>query len=639
MCGICGLVKRRRVADGDAESLRAMNRAMVHRGPDGEGEYAGDHVLLAMRRLSIIDLQGGWQPLYNEDRSIALVANGEIYNFIELRAMLMERGHRFRSGSDCETIVHLYEEYGLEFVQHLRGMFAIALWDVRKGRLILVRDRMGEKPLYLFEQDGKLLFASEMKALLQSGCIDFALDHGAIFDYFHYDYVPEPRTAIRAVRKLPAGHMLLVDVGPWTMEERCYWRMEEAPALSGDPVVLIREQLEQISEILLRSEVPVGVALSSGLDSSMVAALAARKSPGQIHALTIGFEGAGWRDERNGARDLARYLDMPFHELEISLDDVVTMFPQNCVDKDDPIADVAAHGYDAVSRLAREQGIPVLLQGQGVDELCWGYGWLRSAMAASTRKFETPHRVFDWASLRTLLPRNLHFTGLRDYALMLSGKVMGWGRTPPGAKDQLCFYDQSRTYRLGAYAAPKLFSPAWRESLRDHNPAALFTVPAPHPDLGVLLTTLACQTYLVENGIAQGDRLAMKSSIELRLPLVDYRLVETVIGLRKTQPDHQLAPKAWFKDVARTILPEWVLQRPKIGFSPPASLWMNVLREKYGPDVMSGYLVESGILNPDCVRMLLKPYSPLTPWPLILYKVLVLEYWARGMRGCRGGSS
>jgi len=379
--------------------------------------------------------------------------------------------------------------------------------------------------------------------------------------------------------------------------------------------------------------------LSSGLDSSMIAALAAKKSPGQIHALTIGFEGAGWRDERSGARDLARYLDMPFHDLELSLADVVTMFPQCCVDKDDPIADLAANGYDAVSRLAREQDIPVLLQGQGADELSWGYDWLRRAMEASTRKFKTRHRPDDSAPLRALLPRNLHFTGLRDYALMLSGNIMGWGRIRPGAEDQLCFYDQSRTYQLGAYAIPKMISKAYLGKLRDYNPAALFTVPEPRPDLGVLLTKLACQTYLVENGMAQGDRLAMKSSVELRLPLVDYRLVETVIGLRKTQPDHQLPPKTWFKEAAKAYLPDWMLQRPKIGFSPPASLWMNVLREKYGPGMMSGYLVESGVLDPDCVRMMLKPHSPLTPWPVMLYKTLVLEYWARGMSGYRGGSS
>lgn len=637
MCGICGLIRRQRLADSDIESLRAVNRALVHRGPDGEGEYAGDHVMLAMRRLSIIDLQGGWQPLYNEDKSIALVANGEIYNFVELRGMLTARGHRFRSGSDCETIVHLYEEYGLEFVQHLRGMFAIALWDAKKSRLILARDRMGEKPLYLFEQDGRLLFASEMKALLQSGCIDFELDPGAICDYFHYDYVPEPRTAIRAVRKLPAGHMLLVDVEPWKTEERCYWRMEDAPALSGDPVTLIREQLENISDIILRSEVPVGIALSAGLDSSMIAALAAKKNPGQIHALTIGFTGAGWRDERKGASDFARHLNMPFHEMEIGLDDVVTEFPQCCEDKDDPIADVAAHGYHAVSMLARELNIPVLLQGQGGDELCWGYSWLRQAMAASIRKFDTRHRPDRHAPLRALLPRNLHFTGLRDYALALSGNVMGWGRLPKGGHDQLCFYDQCRTYQYGAYATQKMFSRGYLDKLQDHNAAALFTVPEPRPDLGVLLTTLACQTYLIENGMAQGDRLAMKSSVELRLPLVDYRLVETVIGLRKTHPDHQLAPKAWFKDVAKSYLPEWILQRPKTGFSPPASLWMNVLREKYGPELMSGYLVETRVLDADCVRMMLKPHSPLTPWPVMMYKALVLEYWARGMSGYRGG--
>lgn len=633
MCGICGTIKRDRISDRDVSSIHAVNNAMIHRGPDGDGEYRGECVLLAMRRLSIIDLEGGWQPLYNEDKSLALVANGEVYNFVELREMLKGKGHVFSTGSDCETIIHLYEEFGLDFVHHLRGMYAIALWDSKKDRLVLVRDRMGEKPLYLFEKAGQLIFASEMKALLKSEMVPFDLEPGAICDYFHYDYVPEPRTAVRGVKKLPAGHMLLIDIDPWKIEERCYWRMEDAPPLEGDPVELIREQLESISDIILRSDVPVGVALSSGLDSSTVAVLAAKKSPGKIHALTIGFEGAGWRDERKGARELADHLGMPFHDMEISLGDVVNMFPQSSVDKDDPIADVASHGYYAVSKLARDMNIPVLLQGQGSDELYWGYVWLRRAMGASMRKFSVPGQVpRDYDPFRSILPRNLHFTGLRDYAFLLSGKMLGWGRVKSGPRDQLCFYDQSRTYQMGAYSKKKMFTREYLDMLADHNPAELFTIPEPRPDLGVLISKLACQTYLLENGIAQGDRLAMVSGVELRLPLVDYRLVETVLGLRKTQPDQHLLPKAWFKEVIKEYLPEWMLNRPKIGFSPPSSLWMNILREKYGPTLMSGYLVENGILDADYVRTMLKPHSQLTPWPVMMYKTLVLEYWARGMR-------
>jgi asparagine synthase (glutamine-hydrolysing) len=219
---------------------RRKNAAQRHRGPDGEGELRGSHAFLAMRRLSIIDPDGGGQPLFNEDRSIAVIANGEIYNAPELRRGLEQSGHTFRSGSDCETIVHLYEEPGLDCVQHLRGMFAFALWDAPRRRLVLARDRMGEKPLYLFEQDGLLLFASELKGLLRSQLVPFELDPQAIDHFFHYQFVPEPRTPIRHVRKLEAAHILTVDVDPWTVRDRCYWRMEDAPPLDGEPAPLLR---------------------------------------------------------------------------------------------------------------------------------------------------------------------------------------------------------------------------------------------------------------------------------------------------------------------------------------------------------------------------------------------------------------
>lgn len=633
MCGICGIVSRRSVSDRETNSVREMNKALVHRGPDGHGEYSAENLFMAMRRLSIIDLEGGWQPLFNEERTIALIANGEIYNFVELRESLKIKGHVFATGSDCEVIAHLYEEYGLGFVRHLRGMYAVALWDANKRRLIIARDRIGEKPLYLYEDEGKILFASEMKALLRSGIVPFELEPAAVCDYFHYNYVPEPSTAVAGVRKLPAGHMIIVDVDTWKVEQQCYWRMEDAEPLDGDPGQLIREQLEDISDMILRSDVPVGVALSAGLDSSTVAVLAARKSPGKIHALTIGFEGAGWRDERKGARELAEHLDMPFHEMEISLGDVVSMFSQCCVDKDDPVADIASHGYYAVAKLARDNNIPVLLQGQGSDELYWGYVWLRRAMGASMRKFGMPGKMpRDYDPFRSMLPRNLHFTGLRDYAFLLSGKVLGWGRTPHGPGDQLVFYDESKTYQMGAYAVERIFTPQYIDRLKGHNPAALFTVPEPRPDLGVLISKLACETYLLENGIAQGDRLSSVSSIEMRLPLVDYRIVETVLGLRKNNPDQHLEPKAWFRDVIREYLPEWVLARPKTGFSPPSSLWMNVLRQKYGESLKDGYLVEKGVLRPEMIDIMVKQHSQLTAWPVTLYKALVLEYWARGLR-------
>ncbi|MDX6711939.1 MAG: hypothetical protein QOH96_2955, partial [Blastocatellia bacterium] len=281
MCGIAGIVGRNALSEAELNELDVVNELLIHRGPNGAGRFRSGNVALAMRRLSIIDLEGGFQPLYNEDRTLALVANGEIYNFIELREQLEAKGHEFQTGSDCETILHLYEEHGLDFVDHLRGMFAFALWDSRRRRLVIARDRMGEKPLYLFEHNQRIVFSSELKSLLAFSTVPFELDPESVNLYFHYQYVPEPRTMLKGVRKLDAAHMLVVDVDQWRTKDICYWRMEDAPPIeTADPARRIREELEVISKIVVRSDVPVGVALSGGMDSSAIAALAVQKYPG-----------------------------------------------------------------------------------------------------------------------------------------------------------------------------------------------------------------------------------------------------------------------------------------------------------------------------------------------------------------------
>ena len=236
VCGIAGIVSQAPLSS--TEPIQRMQNALYHRGPDGAGSFQDTHITLGMRRLAIIDLTGGRQPLYNKDRLLVLIANGEIYNHIELRSELEGRGHRFACGSDCETILHFYEQYETGCVQYLRGMFAFALWDGRRRRLILARGRMGEKPLYLCEQHGRLTFASELNALLAAGIVPFELEPHAIDLFFHYQHVPEPLTAIKGIRKLPAAHTLTVDIESWRINENCYWRMEDTPPLDGNPAEL-----------------------------------------------------------------------------------------------------------------------------------------------------------------------------------------------------------------------------------------------------------------------------------------------------------------------------------------------------------------------------------------------------------------
>lgn len=637
MCGIAGLISRTPVTPPQVELVGRMNALLRHRGPDGSGEYSDRHLSMAMRRLSIIDLSTGWQPLYNEDRSLVLICNGEIYNFIELRKQLEQRGHRFNTKSDCETILHLYEDHGDQCVDHLRGMFAFALWDTRRRRLLLVRDRVGEKPLYLAEHDDCIVFASELKAIVQAGVVPFELDPNAAHLFFHYGYVPEPLAPLKGVRKLPAGHLLTVSVDDWSIEQRCYWRMEDAPPLEGDPPRIIREELERIAELIIRSDVPVGIALSSGLDSSAIACLTAKKYPGTMQAISVGYTGRPLQDEREDARRLAKHLKMPFHEVELSPGDMIELLRAMPLERDDPFVDTSGVSYYAVLKKARELNVPVMLSGHGGDELFWGYRWVREAVHASERK-------------RAL--RNNGDIGLRDYLHFsrppfsytagmrwlreLGGLRSGfrqWHEDRLSPETRLVFYDLESTFQDARRAGTRYYTKEFTEAIDVSRPFSLFELRLPWPRVDISIMRLISQTYLIENGLAQGDRLSMACSVELRLPLVDYRLFETVTGLRKTYPDHDLPPKHWFREAIKDIVPDFALAKRKRGFSTPWRQWARVLAETYGNQLEDGYLVSRGVLSSRAARTLAHQISP-RPLGLphfFAQSALMLEIWCRQM--------
>jgi asparagine synthase (glutamine-hydrolysing) len=637
VCGIAGVIGKHPLNSTHHERILRVNDAMIHRGPDGSGIFLGSHAVLAMRRLSIIDLSAGWQPLYNEDKSLALLANGEIYNFVELRSQLQSRGHQFRSGSDSEVIVHLYEEYGENCVHHLRGMFAFALWDERRQRLFLARDRMGEKPLYLYEKDGVVYFASELKALLRTGVIDFHLDPSAIYQYFHFQYVPEPMTPIKGVRKLAAATHLTIDVRPWSLTERVYWRMADATPLDGEPASTIREELESVSRLIVRSDVPVGVALSGGLDSGVIAALTARAYPGRLTAFTVGYEGRPRYDERQKAKAMADHLSIPLHEVEIKTADMVEAFPSLVLRTDDPIADIASYGYDVVMEAARKHGVPVMLSGQGGDELFWGYPWMIEALGQTFRKArwqpEGRPRLADYINLR--LPPTRSRWDLFDWCRSAGGLIASYHefvRDRRNPRGRVIFHEQSPLFRTIRDSIPSILTDEFLDSSYESRLWDPYTVPLPWSRPDLLFTRLICETYLLENGLAQGDRLSMASSVELRLPMVDYRLVETVIGLRKARPDHALPPKAWFKDAVKDLVPEWLLHRPKRGFQPPGREWAQGVMARHGHALEDGLLVQLSILRPDIARAMSK--APLSGSLVLLsFMALVLEYWCAAYLG------
>jgi asparagine synthase (glutamine-hydrolysing) len=617
-----------------------MADAMNHRGPDGEGFHSEHDVIIGMRRLAIIDLSGGWQPLSSEDASIVLVANGEIYNYVELRESLARRGHVFATGSDCETILHLYEDHGEDCVHHLRGMFAFALLDRRRRKLVIARDRMGEKPLAYHDDGSCLTFCSEIGGLVASGKVEPTISAAAAKSYFHWQFVPEPMAAIEGVRKLDAGSMLCVDLQRGTRSIRRYWRLSDAPPIDGDPVQRIREELEQVGRLTSRSDVPIAVGLSGGIDSSAIAVLAQRYSRQPVTAISIGYEGLTWQDERSLARQFARHIDMPLIEHRVSVREVVERFPAMCIRLDDPVHDISGSSFDALYSVAHDAGLKVVLGGHGGDELFWGYTWCRTAALQTIRKRMLLAGAAGLGSYLGVEAPPLSLTGTIDWAAGLGGALRGlreFRRDRSTSPHRIVFWDLRGEFshaerRFHRFAGDRVVAEA-------HDPAAKFSDPFDVESIDLILTELICSTFLQSNGMILCDRLGMAAKVEGRLPLVDYRLAEIVVGLRRCHSDRHLGHKRWLIDALRHLVPEFVLHRRKRGFTPPWRQWFSAIAQTHGRDLADGELVRQGVLSRRGAQSLSSPMTMLgQPRPFWM-SAMVLEQWARGMALLHAGTA
>jgi asparagine synthase (glutamine-hydrolysing) len=632
MCGIFGIVRPQGLEVNDRWTARRMADAMRHRGPDGVGFHLEPEAVIGMTRLAIIDTGGGWQPFYGEDGSIVVVANGEIYNFIELREGLRQRGHRFATGSDCETILHLYEDHGSDCVHYLRGMFAFAILDLRRRRLLLARDRMGEKPLVLCERGDSLWFSSEVSGLVGSGAVPFEIDPLAVKMYFHFGWLPEPLSAVSGTRKLPAGTLMEVDLRTGRKVERSYWSLEDAPPVEGDPVTLIGAEIDQIGALTARSDVPIGVGLSAGIDSSAIAVMAKRNASMPVTALSVGFEGSTWQDESWMAQEFAQHLGVGFHRIEVSVEQVLNDFPTVCLRRDDPGSDLAGSSIFALMKGAHAHDVRVMLSGLGGDELFWGYGWLRYAARASMRKramLRGEAGVIDYLGLSA---PPVSVNGLVDWLLDGAGLLSGlrqYRLDRTSSEHRLVFWDLVRGYGAAVVHGPRIFGPVVLAESASAD--AVFTGAQYWESLPIALTSLVCSTYLRSNGLNQTDRLSMASSVESRVPLVDHRLVELVVGLRKHHDDLQLGHKAWLKSVFGASVPEDVLRRRKRGFSAPWRTWTRAISSRFGPDLKGGLLVSRGLIAPSGIDNLVGSFDWAGRPPPLAMESIALEQWARGM--------
>jgi asparagine synthase (glutamine-hydrolysing) len=593
MCGICGLVSLHGGAV-DRGLLEEMNGTLLHRGPDSGGVHIEEGAGLAARRLAIIDLQTGDQPLTNEDGSVVVVQNGEIYNYRELREELAGKGHSFRTQGDTEVHAHMYEEYGPRYAERLRGMFAAAVWDVRRRRLVLARDRFGIKPLYYRVGAESLSFASELKALLRQPDFSREIDPDAVEAFLTFSFVPAPLSIFREARKLPPGSVLVWEAGGEVQIERyARPRPVEADGLRRESEEKLAEELlERLRDSVrahLIADVPVGVLLSGGIDSCTLAALASETVP-HVSTFTIGFEDRGF-DERSLARLVAERYGTDHHELVLS-PDAVELLPALAEAFDEPFADSSAIPTYLVSRLAR-QHVKVALSGEGGDEFFGGYNYYaghglarRLAPAASllrplVERLPTSTgkaSSFDWRAKRFV----------RAAKLSTLERHLAWKSVfQPDERDGLIRPERRAGLDPLAYLGGHYAETEGAEEL-----ARVMGV-----DLAV---------FLVDDMLVKTDRASMAHSLEARVPLLDTVVAELALALPTSMKVRGLAKKRLLRRAVTPLLPREILEGKKRGFSPPIGNWLRNDLQPVARDVLSAAAVErQGFFRPDVVTRLI----------------------------------
>ncbi len=620
MCGICGIYGAAGLPE-DAQALtRAMCDVIIHRGPDEDGYYADGPVSLGMRRLSIIDLATGRQPIHNEDKTIWVVYNGEIFNFPALKPELLAQGHRFYTNADTEVIVHLYEEYGEDFVTRLNGMFAVALWDTKAKKLVLARDRLGIKPLHYAWRDGRLYFGSEIKSLLRAG-VPREIDLESLSQFFTFEYIPAPRSIFIAIKKLLPGHIMTVRDGK--SEIRRYWDVHYAKTkIKARPEAEYAEEiasrLRKSVRMRLLSDVPLGVFLSGGIDSSTVTALMSETAGGRIKTFSIGFKEKTF-DELDYARIVAERFGTEHTEFVVDAAQAAGLVPTLMEYLDEPLADASVIPTYVISKLARKH-VTVALAGDGGDELFGGYD---------------TYKAFKIARLYRKIP-----------GFLRKGLIGPAVRRMPASEKRLSFefkakkfvagaehpFEIANTLWWGAYSPAqkaRLFSPALRSRLSD-DPFAPIADQAANTQAADPLDRLAyldLKLYLQDDLLVKVDRMSMANSLEIRVPFLDYTFVEFAAGVPSSLKLKGMASKYILKKAMESRLPKEILTKKKIGFDIPLGPWIRKELRAFTLDTLApDRLKKHGYFDPAFVQKVLDEHMAGSHnhrqllWPLIIFQ-------------------
>lgn len=610
MCGIAGFVNLQCNQAQAEHMIDIMCQIIRHRGPDDQGTWTEEGTALGMRRLSIIDLAGGHQPIFNETKDILVVFNGEIYNYQHLQEELQARGHHFATNTDTEVIVHAYEEYGDDCVKHLRGMFSFAIWDKRRQRLLAARDRFGKKPLNYYWDGQRLIFGSEIKSILEAG-IPREVDTIALDEFLLYRYVPTPLTLFKNVKKLPAAHILVYENGQ--ISTRRYWELSFDPTCQDDEATAMERTLALLKDAIqvrLMSDVPLGAFLSGGVDSSIVVALMSQMMSQPVKTFSIGFE----EDEFNElpyARHVARRFGTDHHEFFVK-SDLVTTLPQLVWAYDEPFGDSSMLPTYYVSKLAHEH-VTVALSGDGGDEIFGGYEQYRREYLIHC---VPPLLRTTLGHASRLLPNGVRGkkrlgTWLRDYGMR-------------SIESSMLFPDHARA----SYYTPEAF-----ERVRHHDPFERHLSDYrrfQHLDPTARMQCVDARHYLTDDILVKVDKASMFNSLETRAPLLDQHLVEYVASLLPSVRFHNGQSKHLLKRIAGSLLPDEILHRSKRGFSIPISRWFREDLNDYARSILdSPRARQRGIFNHEFMQTLLAPdaHMHFVNHGSAIWNLLCLELW------------
>jgi asparagine synthase (glutamine-hydrolysing) len=625
MCGICGVFHSDRSQRVNRATLAAMNRQIVHRGPDDDGFFVEENVGLAMRRLSIIDIQTGHQPLSNEDGNVWIVFNGEIYNHQDLRKDLESRGHRYRTRSDTETIVHLYEEYGKRCVEHLRGMFAFAIWDRSRRILFLARDRLGIKPLYYRYDGNMLLFGSEIKTILAYPGVKPEFNRGTLAEYLAFGYIAGEESMYAGIRKLLPGHILTLDEHD-KLETAPYWdlnvKADDGSQSREHYVRRYREQLEQCVSSHLMSDVPLGVFLSGGLDSSAVAALTTRIRKEPIETFSVGY-GEEAFSELPYARTIAEHLKSKHHEVRLSRDEFFQTLPRLIWHEDEPIVWPSSVALYFVARLARER-VTVVLTGEGSDETLAGY--TRYPWTLLNSRMDRSYRALTPAALRRLVRQGINAAPLSATS---KRKLEHTFLMRDGASWPSFYFDNfysafsaAEQDDLLTSEAKQMAGDAYAGSMKHWNHSS--------GDLLHRLLYTDIKTYLVELLMKQ-DQMSMAASVESRVPFLDHELVEFTASIPAKYATKGMAGKCILKAAVEDLLPHSIVHRQKMGFPTPWEYWLaGASLDNIRSLLMESRTLERGLFRADALEGLFAQHTAgHRDHGNRIWRLLNLELWFR----------